>query len=125
MLFPESDHELIISVRELKLKFFVGVLAEEKLAKQLVVINIWMSTFNNARHISDDINAYASYTDVIDSVKRLSIEGCHIELLETLAEKIACLALQDNRVARVVVSVDKPDIIPQVERVGVVIRRSR
>ncbi len=125
MLFPTSDNELIIRIRELKLNFFIGVLPEEKLARQAVVISVWMSSIGHGRHTSDDINAYASYADLIDRIKALADSGQHIELLETLAEKIAGLAFLDTRITKAVVAIDKPDIIPEAESVGVTIQRSR
>ncbi|NQX79012.1 MAG: dihydroneopterin aldolase [Hyphomicrobiaceae bacterium] len=109
----------------MKLHFYIGVLAEEKSRRQLVIINIWMKLTYDAPHVSDDISSYVSYAELIERIKLLSEEGQHIDLVETLAEKISNLAFLDSRITKVVVSVDKPDIIPEAESVGVIIYRSR
>ena len=125
MLFPGSDNELITRIQGLKLNFSIGVLPEEKLVRQPVIVGVWMSSIYEGRHTSDDIDAYASYADAIDRIKALARGHRHIELLETLAEEIADLVFMDDKVVKVVVAVDKPDIIPEAESVGVTIQRSR
>ena len=125
LLLPQTDEELITRIRNLQLEFSVGVLPEEKLAKQPVIISVWMSSICNWRHDSDDIDAYVSYADLVERIKNLSQSGRHIDLVETLAEEIAELAFLDPRIVKVIVAVDKPAIILEAEGVGITVRRSR
>jgi dihydroneopterin aldolase len=46
-------------------------------------------------------------------------------LVETLAERMAAVALEDPRVERARVTVEKPDAFPDVAGVGVVVERRR
>jgi len=56
---------------------------------------------------------------------RAITEESHINLVETLAERIAGLCLADARVARVRVCVEKLDIYEEAASVGVEIERVR
>jgi dihydroneopterin aldolase len=47
----------------------------------------------------------------------------HINLVETLAEEVAAMCLQDRRVRSVRVRVEKLDVFPDVTSVGVEIER--
>jgi dihydroneopterin aldolase len=49
----------------------------------------------------------------------------HVLLVETLAEKLAAAALDDPRVERARVTVEKPDAFDDVSGVGVVVERRR
>jgi len=53
------------------------------------------------------------------------IEAGHINLVETLAEQIASLALLDNRVLSARVRVEKLQVMEDAESVGVEIERKR
>jgi 7,8-dihydroneopterin aldolase/epimerase/oxygenase len=49
----------------------------------------------------------------------------HVNLVETLCEKIASACLKDRRVLAARIRVEKPDIIPNARSVGVEIERGR
>jgi len=61
---------------------------------------------------------------VVKKVEAILAEG-HINLVETLCEKIAAACLKDRRVMAARVRVEKPDIIPNARSVGVEIERTR
>jgi dihydroneopterin aldolase len=121
----DDDRVLETRVRDLCLDFSIGVLPEEHLAPQPVRIDLAIFSMHEGRHDSEDLGRYVSYATVIDAVRRLAREGGHVELVETLAERICDLALADPRVLRVRVTVDKPTIIPEAGAVGVTVQRTR
>ena len=57
-------------------------------------------------------------------IRRL-FDGPHIQLVETLAEKIAVLCFKDERVTAVRVRVDKLDVFEDAESAGIEISRIR
>lgn len=116
---------LELRIRDLELDVFIGVREEEKRRRQRVVFNLWLYVPEQGPHLGDDIRDYVSYSDIVRAIERLAAAEAHINLVETLAEKVAAVALADARVARVVVSVEKPDIIPAAAAVGVRIERVR
>lgn len=113
-----------ILVRDLVLKCLIGIHAHELLAPQRVRINVDMAAVEQAGPLSDDIANVVSYEDVIEGIKRMMAEG-HINLVETLAEKISDLCLADQRVSSVRVRVEKLDVYAEAASVGIEIERRR
>jgi dihydroneopterin aldolase len=113
-----------ILVRDLVLKCSIGIHAHELLAPQRVRINVDMSVLEQAGPLSDDIANVVSYEDVIDGIKAMLAEG-HINLVETLAEKIAELCLTDERVETARIRVEKLDVYAEAASVGIEIERGR
>ncbi|HLO77490.1 MAG TPA: dihydroneopterin aldolase [Magnetospirillum sp.] len=111
-----------ILVRDLVLKCLIGIHPHELLAPQRVRINVDMAVLEQAGPLSDDIANVVSYEDVIEGIKRMLAEG-HINLVETLAEKIATLCLADARVSSVRVRVEKLDVYAEAASVGIEIER--
>ena len=118
-----ADGEYCVFLRNLALDLPIGILPEERLAPQPVVINVEMYLADPGQFVSEDIADYVSYADVFDDIRQIQAEGHHIELVENLADRIAAIALAREPVRRVIVSVDKPAIIPETETVGIVIER--
>ena len=116
---------LEIRIRDLEAMFYVGVRKTEKGRRQRLRINVWLYVAETGRYDSDDLADTVSYSEVVSGIGRLAASENHTELLETLAERIADLALAEPRVARAIVGIEKPDIYPHVASVGVRIERSR
>lgn len=113
-----------ILVRDLVLKCSIGIHAHELLAPQRVRINVDMSVLEQAGPLCDDIANVVSYEDVIDGIKAMLAKG-HINLVETLAEKIADLCLTDERVETARIRVEKLDVYAEAASVGIEIERGR
>ena len=64
------------------------------------------------------------YEALIERVRRL-VASRHVKLVETLAERVAALCLEDPRVRSARVRVEKLDAIPDAAAVGVEIERIR
>lgn len=122
---PSTGRRLYrILVRDLLVMCSIGIHEHEKLAPQRVRINIDIAAFEQAGPLSDNIANVVSYEDVIDGVKSL-LAGGHINLVETMAEKIAALCLEDERVDSVRIRVEKPDVYAEAASVGIEIERRR
>lgn len=131
MMKPTSGPQLVsaaaglrhVFVRDLELTMLIGIYDHEKAAPQRVIVNIDLSVEEGGAH-GDDIDHVVSYEIVVNKVEALIAEG-HINLVETLCERIAELCLEDPRVAIARVRVEKPDIIKNARSVGVEIERRR
>lgn len=121
---PDPGQRCVV-VDDLRLRFFIGVHEHEKLARQEVSITVHMFVAEFGAPPSDDLADYVSYADIVDALKQRAASTRHVELVETLAEEIAELALADARVAGAVVDVRKTEIIPEAKGVGVIIHRRR
>jgi len=113
-----------VFVRDLDLLSSNGISATEKVKPQRIVVNIDLSVHEGEGPNDDDIGHVVSYEIVVKKVEAILAEG-HINLVETLCEKIAAACLKDRRVMAARVRVEKPDIIPNARSVGVEIERTR
>jgi dihydroneopterin aldolase len=111
-----------IFVRDLVLPCRVGIHRREKHGPQRVRINVELVAEH--RPAQDDYRQVLNYEIIVDGIRALA-RGGHINLVETLAERIIDLCLADSRVASARVGVEKLDIYPEAESVGVVLERRR
>ena len=113
-----------VFVRDLDLMASIGIYATEKVKPQRIIVNIDLSVHEGKGPNDDDIGHVVSYEIVVKKVEAILAEG-HINLVETLCEKVAAACLKDRRVVAARVRVEKPDIIPNARSVGVEIERTR
>jgi dihydroneopterin aldolase len=116
-----------VFVRGLTLQALLGVHAHEIVQPQRVVIGIDLAVTDDAAPSGegpDTLSRVVDYGAVAATARSIAAAG-HVRLCETLAERIAVALLGDARVQRVRVSVEKPDILPDVTSVGVVVERTR
>jgi 7,8-dihydroneopterin aldolase/epimerase/oxygenase len=113
-----------VFVRDLECMALIGIYDHEKEKAQRIIVNIDLSVQESAAVMDDDISHVVSYEIIAKKVEGILAEG-HINLVETLCEKIAQSCLKDKRVVAARVRVEKPDIIPNARSVGVEIERGR
>jgi dihydroneopterin aldolase len=112
-----------ILIRELVVQARIGVFKREKLGPQRVRIDVELDVAD--RPVRDErVGDVVRYDKLIAAIRAMLAQG-HVNLVETLAERVAeiCLAPADARAARV--RVEKLDTDPDVGAVGVEIRRTR
>lgn len=113
-----------VFVRDLELMALIGIYEHEKTDPQRIIVNIDLSVREGEGPKDDDIGHVVSYEIVVKKVEAIIAAG-HINLVETLCEKIAASCLTDKRVMAARVRVEKPDIIKNARSVGVEIERMR
>jgi dihydroneopterin aldolase len=119
---PAGEGTRHILIRDLVMPCEIGVFPHEHGQKQRVRINARLALADGGHAIEDKLAATVSYGDIIDRVRALA-EGGRINLVETLAERVAAICLSDPRVRSVRVRVEKLDIYSEGTIVGVEIRR--
>ncbi|MCH7930082.1 MAG: dihydroneopterin aldolase [Proteobacteria bacterium] len=110
-----------IFIHDLTLDCRIGVHRHEQDAGQRVRINIELAV-RDGGPIDDKIANVVSYDDIVAGVKAIVARG-HVNLVETLAERIGDFCMADARVAAVRVRVEKLDAIREAASVGVEIER--
>ncbi|MEX2617879.1 MAG: dihydroneopterin aldolase [Alphaproteobacteria bacterium] len=113
-----------IFVRDLVIPWEIGIYDHEHDALQRVRINIDLIVLEADKFDADRYRQVVCYAEVVKRVQQLAREG-RINLVETLASRVADLCLSDNRVERVTVRAEKLDAIAEVSSVGIEIERSR
>jgi len=113
-----------VFVRDLVVQAEIGVHRHEKRRQQPVRINIDLTVKESSQPLDDRVENVVDYETLVKGVRALIGAG-HINLVETLAEQIAGLALSDNRVLSTRVRVEKIQVMKDAESVGVEIERRR
>jgi dihydroneopterin aldolase len=113
-----------VFVRELELMARVGVYEVEHRYEQRIVVSVDLVVVDGYDGVSDRVSDVLDYGDVVDRIQRI-VDAEHVNLLETLAERIALSCLEDSRVQLVRVRLEKPDILPGCRYVGIEIERTR
>lgn len=119
-LHPQLRNCRRIILKNIRRDIFIGAYDNEKETRQPVVINIEL--FVTTDHENDDLNNAYNYDQAVEVVDRL-IDGPHIDLQETLIDKIAQDLLTDKRVSAVLVRSEKTQAYPTVDSAGVEIFR--
>jgi dihydroneopterin aldolase len=122
MTHPESHDRIFL--RGLAVDCIIGFVDWERRVKQTVVIDLEMSIDCRRAAIRDDVADTLNYKTV---AKRLSafVAASSFNLVETLAERIAALILEEFGVAWVRITLSKPGAIRGSRDVGVVVERTR
>jgi dihydroneopterin aldolase len=113
-----------IYLHELKIDTVVGIWEWERRIRQTVVIDLEMGADIRKAAASDRIDDTLNYKAVAKRVQQFVSESS-FQLVETMAERIAGLILDEFGVPWVSVKVNKPGAIRGARDVGVKIRRER
>ncbi len=111
-----------VFVRDLEIVATLGIHDHEKLAPQRIIVNIDLSVSDAGAGHDDSIANVVSYEDVVAKVQAIADAG-HVNLVETMAEKIAQRCLEDRRVQVARVRIEKPEIVANAASVGIEIER--
>lgn len=112
-----------IFVRNLVVAASIGIHAHEKRQRGRLRVSTELE-IAAALPQADDFTEAVDYESIVAGIKRVAGTR-HINLVESFADQVARLCLRDRRVRFVRVTVEKLDIYPEAESVGVVIERRR
>jgi 7,8-dihydroneopterin aldolase/epimerase/oxygenase len=113
-----------IFLHALKTEAIIGIFDWERQVKQTVIIDIEISADVRKAALSDSIHDTLNYKRVAKRVLGF-VEESSFHLVETLAEHIAMLLLEDFGVTHVRISLSKPGAIRSSRDVGVTVDRDR
>ena len=111
-----------VFIRDYITQAFIGAYDHETGNAQKICINIDMSVTEAGDGHGDNLDNVVCYDQVIKGVETILAAG-HINLVETLAERVADLVLQDRRISTVRVRIEKLDAVKNAASVGVEIER--
>lgn len=113
-----------ILIKDLRVRCIIGVNPEERREKQEVLINVTLWADLRAAGKSDRFEDTVDYRRVKKQIYEMAEASEHF-LVEALAERAAAICLEDERVQRVEVRVEKPAALRFARTVGVEIERGR
>jgi 7,8-dihydroneopterin aldolase/epimerase/oxygenase len=116
-------------IRDLVLAASIGVYAHEHTAPQRVRINVDLAiTDDGAAKTSraavgqDDLSRVVDYEAIVNRIRAMVAVG-HVQLVETLAERLAEACLADDRILIARVRVEKLDVFADATSAGVEVER--
>ena len=116
-----KEKKYLVLVKDLILKASVGIYPKEQNRKQKVRFNIFVTAMDNIT-ARNDISDFISYEDIIKNIKYIINKG-HTPLVENLASKIAKKCLEDKRILKIEIMVEKLETFKEAESVGIKIVR--
>ena len=112
----------IVFIRELRTDTVIGVYDWERDIRQTVVMDLELASNNCRAAASDRIDDAVDYAAI--STRVLSfIEGSEFQLIETMAEQVAALIMQEFNIPWLRLRLSKPGAVSQARDVGVLIER--
>ena len=98
-----------VFIRDLMVPCFIGVPAPEREQAQRLRINLDLAVGEDPGPMVDELHAVVDYEKIVRKV-RACVRGARVKLLETLAEQIAEITLEDPRVRLARVRLEKLDV---------------
>lgn len=113
-----------ILVRDLRVEVLIGIYKRERYLAQTVSIDLDIGIPGTTVFASDKVADTIDYAQVALKIKELAGTG-HFRLVETFADRIAKLLIDEFKAPWVKVSAAKIGILPNAKFVGVSIERKR
>jgi len=112
----------IVFIKQLEVITTIGVYEWEKSLQQKLYFDLEMAFDNRPAALNDDINLALNYFSVSEVVNRFA-QTHHFELIETMAERVAALIMEQFSVPWIKLTLHKPGALPKAVSLGVQIER--
>ena len=113
-----------ILIKDLVLKMLIGIHNFEKKKKQRVRFNLVINIDQNLIPNDKDLKSIVNYEQVIKTIMRITSRK-HYPLLETLAEKIFLKLFENLRIKKILLRIEKLDVIKNTTSVGIELEKTR
>ena len=113
-----------ILIKDLVLNMLVGIHNFEKKKKQRVRFNLIINIDQNLIPNDKDLKSIVNYEQVIKTIIKI-INRKHYPLLETLAEKIFFKLFENPRIKKILLRIEKLDVIKNTTSVGIELEKTR
>lgn len=113
----------IIFIEGLKVDVIIGVYDWERKTRQNIIFDIEMFYQNNNANSNDDIKDAINYQSVCECVIKY-VKDTEFQLVETLAEKVCMIILDNFKIQKIKLKLNKGEVITGAKNVGVIIQRT-
>jgi dihydroneopterin aldolase len=113
-----------VFIRQLRLPAWIGLYRHEKIAPQTIEIDLEIALAGDDVFKTGKVGDTIDYGVVLERIRALLAKE-RFGLVESLAERIASLILEDFKSPRVKVSIAKLGALREAQRVGVTIERPK
>jgi FolB domain-containing protein len=119
-----KHHHAKLILSPIPLNLIIGILPHERITPQPVTLHLELTLEIQKASTTDAIQDTVNYAELLEKIKSKS-GGTQYNLIETLAENIAGWVLEDNRIQKVKVQLDKPHVFNGAPNISIVIKRGR
>jgi len=113
-----------VFIKNLRIHGILGIHDWERVTPRDIIINVTLFTDTRTAAQSDQITDCVDYSELAARI-RGHTENAARMTVEALANDLAKLCLQEPKVKKVILRVDKPGAVAEAESVGVEVERSR
>ena len=118
------NYEKKILIKELTLDLKLGYYEFEKEKPQKVKFSLEIY-YEDKKPTSDkDIKSIVNYGQVVKLIKKLT-KNKHYNFLETLAEDVFDILFKDKRIGKIILKIEKLEILKECTSVGIQITKKR
>ena len=111
-----------IFIKNLRVHGILGIHDWERVTTREIIINAVMFTDTRPAALSDDIADCVNYSDMAKKIRAYAESAARMTV-EALANDLAGICLQEPKVLKVILRVDKPGAVPEVDSVAVEVER--
>lgn len=112
----------IVFIEKIEVATVIGVYDWEKKISQCLLLDLQMAWNNQLAAENDDISKALDYAKVAETVEKFAANS-RFELVETFAERLATLLMQQFGIVWIKLKVTKPGAVATAKGVGVEIER--
>ena len=114
----------IIYINDLRIETIIGIYGWERKTRQTVVLDIEMGTDIRKASTTENVEDTLNYKSVAERLFEF-VEASEFELIETLAEQISDILLNEFKVPWLRLKLNKQGALKGVRDVGVIIERGQ
>ena len=118
------NYEKKILIKDLTLDLQLGYYDFEKEKKQKVKFNLEVSCQDKNPTNDKDIKSIVNYSKIVKLIEKL-VKNKHYNFLETLAEDVFDELFVDKRIDKIILQIEKLEILKQCTSVGIQISKKR
>ena len=118
------NYEKKILIKDLTLDLQLGYYDFEKEKKQKVKFNLEVSYQDKNPTNDKDIKSIVNYRKIVKLIEKL-VKNKHYNFLETLAEDVFDELFVDKRIDKIILQIEKLEILKQCTSVGIQISKKR
>ena len=118
------NYEKKILIKELTLDLKLGYYDFEKEKTQKVKFSLEIDYEDRKPTNDKDIKSIVNYGQVVKLIKKL-VKNKHYNFLETLAEDVFDVLFKDKRIGKIMLQIEKLEIIKECASVGIQITKKR
>jgi len=115
---------MIIKIKNLRLKTKIGVYDWEKNFNREIIINAEIEVKNSKSINSDKLCDTVDYDELTAKIKEVVAKN-YFKLIEKLAGEIIKKIMQDRRITRCKVEIDKMKVVKDVESFSVILEKKQ